>query len=95
MLPATNQHQKLSTIGATTSLNMGNCFSLAWRQRAIGETRALCTGLFVTAVLARVIENLGFDKRPTPILSTSFNVEVLQFLFFMVRPQVRFQFEFL
>lgn len=59
--------------------------SLEWRKRAIEETRALCTGLFVTAVLARVIANLGFDKRPTPVLSTSFNSDVLPFVCFVVR----------
>lgn len=73
---------------------MGACLSLEWRERVIAEIRVLCTGIFITAMLARVIANLGFDKRPTPILATSFNSEVLPFLFFVVRPQVEFQFEF-
>ena len=73
---------------------MGACISLGWRERAIAETRALCTGLFVTALLARVIANMGFDTRPTPVLSASFYSEVLCFLFFVVRPQIEFQFEF-
>lgn len=59
----------------------------------ITEIRALCLGLFVTAVLARVISNSGFDKRPTPILSNSFNFEVLSFLFFVVRRQIYFHFD--
>lgn len=59
----------------------------------ITEIRALCLGLFVTAVLARVISNLGFDKRPTPVLSTSFNSEVLSFLFFVVCRQIYFHFD--
>lgn len=79
------------------AVGMGGCLSLPWKQRAIEETRALCTGIFVTAVLARVIANLGFDKRPTPILpiSGSFNAEVLPFVFFVVRPQVEFRVDFL
>lgn len=52
-------------------------------------------GLFVTAVLARVIANLGFDRRPTPVLSTSSNSDVLPFLFFVVRSHIGMQFEFL
>lgn len=76
-------------------LSMGGFLSLEWRKRAIEETRALCTGLFVTAVLARVIANSGFDARPTPVLSTSFNSEVLSFLCFAVRSQIEFRFEFL
>lgn len=64
---------------------MDGCLFLEWKERAIAETRSLCLGLFVTAMLARIITNLGFDKRPTPILSTSFNSEVLPFLFFVVR----------
>lgn len=59
----------------------------------ITEIRALCLGLFVTAVLARVISNLGFDKRPTPVLSTSFNSEVMSFLFFVVRREIDFHFD--
>lgn len=59
----------------------------------ITEIRALCLGLFVTAVLARGISNSGFDKRPTPVLSTSFNSEVLSFLLFVVRQQIEFHFD--
>lgn len=70
---------------------MGGSLSLEWKERVIAETRSLCLGLFVTAVLARVIANLGFDNRPTPVLSTSLDSEVLHFLFFVVRPQIRFQ----
>lgn len=64
---------------------MGDFLSLEWKERVIEETRLLCTGLFVTAVVARVISNLGFDQRPTPFLSTSSNAEVLSFLLFVVR----------
>lgn len=59
----------------------------------IAEIRALCLGLFITAVLARVISNLGFDERPTAVLSNSFNLEVLSFLFFVVRRQIYFHFD--
>lgn len=72
---------------------MGSCVSLAWRQKAIEEVRVLCTGLFVTAVLARVIANMGFDERPIPILPTYLNAETLSFLFFVVRPKAEFQFD--
>lgn len=71
---------------------MDGCLFLEWKERAIAETRSLCLGLFVTAMLARVIANLGFDKRPTPVLSTSLNSEVLPFLFFVVRSQTYFYF---
>lgn len=57
-----------------------------WMHRAVAEVQVLALGLFVTAILARIINLLGFEKHVPPLKSTPavINHEVIPFILFVV-----------
>lgn len=63
---------------------MAKIHTVDWSRRLIAEIRFLSTGLFVTAIMARLIAMLGFDDRsalPTPMV---LNYDIVGFMAFLV-----------
>lgn len=63
---------------------MASIHTVGWSRRMVAEIQILATGLFVTAIMARLIALLGFDDRsalPTPMV---LNSDIVGFIAFVV-----------